>query len=419
MEQQQARTATHRLPPQNIEAEQCVLGSILLQSGALGKVLELLGAQDFYREAHQSIFTAFVALFERNEPQDLVTVTAILRDWGKLDQIGGPAYLATLTDIVPVTANISYYANIVRRKSILRQLIQTATEIAGRCFEEQDDIDSLLDETEQRVFEISRAKSEQSFTSLSSIITANFKTVEQLFERKEHITGVSTGFEEFDRMTAGLQPADLIILAGRPSMGKTALAMNMAQNAAITARIPVGVFSLEMSKESLGMRMLCSESRVPSNRLRTGFLQDTDWPKLTRAAGTLSEAPIFIDDTPALSVLEMRAKARRMKTEQNIGLILVDYLQLMRGRTGSAEPRTGDQRDQPIAQGHGQGDQYSGHCPVPAQPQPGKPPQQTAAALGSARIRAPSNRMPISSALFTGMKYTTRRRTIPTAAPPN
>ncbi|MEJ2689093.1 MAG: replicative DNA helicase [Deltaproteobacteria bacterium] len=335
MEQQQARTATHRLPPQNIEAEQCVLGSILLQSGALSKVLELLDAKDFYREAHQSIFSAFIALFERNEPQDLVTVTAILRDWGKLDQIGGPAYLATLTDIVPVTANIGYYANIVRRKSVLRQLIQTATEIAGRCFEEQDDIDALLDETEQRVFEISRAKSEQSFISLSSIITANFKTVEKLFERKEHITGVSTGFDEFDRLTAGLQSADLIIMAGRPSMGKTALAMNMAQNAAIHAKIPVGVFSLEMSKESLGMRMLCAESRVPSNRLRTGFLQDSDWPKLTRAAGTLSEAPIFIDDTPALSVLEMRAKARRMKTEQNVGLILVDYLQLMRGRAGS------------------------------------------------------------------------------------
>jgi replicative DNA helicase len=334
MEQQQAHTATHRLPPQNVEAEQCVLGSILLQSGALTKVLEILREHDFYREAHRIIFSAFLTLFERNEPQDLVTVTSLLRDLGKLDQIGGAAYLATLTDIVPVTANITYYANIVRKKSVLRQLIQTATEIAGRCFEEQDDIDSLLDHTEQQIFEISRSKSDKSFTQLSTIITNNFKTVEQLFERKEHITGVPTGFNEFDRLTAGLQPADLIILAGRPSMGKTALAMNMAQHAAITQKVPVGVFSLEMSKESLGMRMLCSESRVASNRLRTGFLQDADWPKLTRAAGTLSEAPIYIDDTPALSVLEMRAKARRLKTEHNIGLVLVDYLQLMRGRAG-------------------------------------------------------------------------------------
>jgi len=334
MEPQQAHTATHRLPPQNVEAEQCVLGSVLLQSGALTKVLEILAEHDFYREAHRAIFAAFITLFERNEPQDLVTVTSLLRDQGKLEQVGGPAYLASLTDIVPVTANITYYANIVRKKSVLRQLIQTATEIAGRCFEEQDDIDALLDDTEQRVFEISRSKSDQSFTPLSSIITSNFKTVEQLFERKEHITGVSTGYSEFDRMTAGLQSADLIILAGRPSMGKTALAMNMAQNAAIHQKIPVGVFSLEMSKESLGMRMLCSESRVASNRLRTGFLQDSDWPKLTRAAGTLSEAPLYIDDTPALSVLEMRAKARRLKTEHNIGLVLVDYLQLMRGRAG-------------------------------------------------------------------------------------
>ena len=222
MEHQQAHTAAHRLPPQNIEAEQCVLGSILLQSGALIKVLEILSEHDFYREAHRAIFSSFITLFERNEPQDLVTVTAILRDLGKLDQIGGPAYLATLTDIVPVTANITYYANIVRKKSILRQLIQTATEIAGRCFEEQDDIDSLLDDTEQRVFDISRAKSDKSFTPLSTIITSTFKTVEQLFDRKEHITGVSSGYADFDRMTAGLQPADLIILAGRPSMGKTA-----------------------------------------------------------------------------------------------------------------------------------------------------------------------------------------------------
>lgn len=338
MEQRQAHTATHRVPPQNIEAEQCVLGSILLQQGAILKVLEILTDEDYYRAANRTIYKIMVELFERNEPLDLITVANALKDRHKLEEVGGPAYLASLTDIIPVAANIVHYANIVRKKSILRQLIQTSTEIAGRCYEEQDDIDILLEETEQRVFEISRSKSSQSFAPISSIITENFKTVEKLFERKEHITGVSSGYDDFDKMTAGLQPADLIILAGRPSMGKTALAMNMAQNAAIHHRVPVGVFSLEMSKESLGMRLLCSESRVPSTRLRTGFLQDQDWPKLTRAAGLLSESPIFIDDTPAISVLEIRAKARRLKTEHDIGLILVDYLQLMRGR-GNTQSR--------------------------------------------------------------------------------
>lgn len=331
-------SSTHRLPPQNLEAEQCVLGSVLLQQGALAKVLELITDDDFYRDAHKTIFAAMAALFDKSEPQDIITVTNVLKDWHKLDEVGGPAYLASLTDIVPVTANIGYYAGIVREKSILRRLIQTTTEISGRCYEEQDDIDGLLDEVEQTVFEIARSKSNQAFHPISSIVTSTFKTVEKLFERKEQITGVPTGYDQFDRMTAGLQPSDLIIIAGRPSMGKTALAMNMVQGAAIQSKISVGVFSLEMSKEQLGMRMLCSMSRVDSNRLRTGFLKDQDWPKLTRAAGILSEAPIFIDDTPAISVLEMRAKARRLKTEHNLGLVVVDYLQLMRGRS-SAERR--------------------------------------------------------------------------------
>ena len=252
--------------------------------------------------------------------------------------------MASLTDIVPVAANISFYAKIVREKSILRQLIQTSTDIAGRCYEEQDDIDGLLDEVEQTIFEISGANNNQSYYPMNTIITETFKSVEKLFERKELITGVPTGYDEFDKKTAGLQASDLIILAGRPSMGKTALAMNMAQNASINYKVPVGVFSLEMSKEQLGMRMLCSVSRVDAHRLRTGHLKDQDWPKLTRAAGILSEAPIFIDDTPAISILEMRAKARRLKTEHDIGLIIVDYLQLMRGRSGS------ERREQEISE---------------------------------------------------------------------
>lgn len=333
-----AITSHHRLPPQNLEAEQCVLGSVLLQQGALVKVLELLTPEDFYKDGHRIIFSAMVELFEKNEPQDLITVTNILKDWNKIDSIGGPAYLAALTDIVPVTANIAYYAKIIRQKAILRRLIQTSSQIATRCYDEQDDIDNLVDEAEQTIFEISRSKSGQSYHPLSKIIPNTFKSLEKRFERKELITGVPTGFTEFDKLTAGLQPSDLIILAGRPSMGKTALALNVAKNAAMEHRVPVAIFSLEMSEDQLAMRLLCSESRVNSQDLRTGFIKDRDWPKLTKAAGDLSEAPIFIDDTPGITVLEMRAKGRRLKTEHNIGLLVVDYLQLMQGRS-SAERR--------------------------------------------------------------------------------
>lgn len=334
----------HRLPPQNLEAEQCVLGSVLLQQGALVKILEHLTPEDFYREAHKTIFRAMVSLFEKNEPQDLITVTNILSDKNQLEAVGGPAYLANLTDIVPVAANITYYAQIIRNKAVLRSLIQTCTEIASRCYEEQDDIDSLVDDAEQTIFEISRTKSSQDYQPLSKIIPETFKRVEKLAERKELITGVPTGYDDLDRITSGFQSSDLIILAGRPSMGKTALAINIVQNAAIFHKIPVAVFSLEMSKEQLGMRMLCSVSRVDSQDLRTGFIRDHDWPKLARATGILSEAPIFIDDTPAISVLEMRAKSRRLKAEHDIGLVVVDYLQLMRGRTNA------ERREQEISE---------------------------------------------------------------------
>ncbi len=335
MEQQ---NIAHRLPPQNLEAEQCVLGSILLKEGALAKVLDILTDQDFYRDAHKTIYAALVALFEKNEPLDLITLTDVLRDWNKLEAVGGPAYLASLTDIVPLSANIVHYAQIVRRKALLRQLISTTTEIAARCYEEQDDIDALIEETEEKIFDIARRKTDQAVAPLHAIIKKNFAAVTQLYERKEHITGIPTGYYELDKMTAGLQPADLIILAARPSMGKTALALNIAQYAAIEHKVPVAIFSLEMAKEQLGMRLLCAESRVSSSRLRTGFLKEQDWPKLTRAAGVLSEAPIYIDDTPAMTVTEMRAKARRLKTEYDIGLVVVDYLQLMRGR-GNVQSR--------------------------------------------------------------------------------
>ena len=330
-------SSLHRLPPQNKEAEQCVLGAILQQPGVLTKAIDFINPDDFYQDNHKVIFLAMVTLFERNEPQDMVTVTNHLAATGKLDQAGGPAYIATLTDAVPLAANITHYARIIRTKSILRQLIATTTSIASRCYDEQDDIDKLLDEVETTIFEISNAKGGNKFESLNVIMKEAFDKVTALAERKELITGVPSGYDQFDRMTAGLQPSDLIIMAGRPSMGKTALAMNMAQNAALNYNVPVGVFSLEMAKHQLGMRMLCSVGRVDSNSLRTGHIKESDWPKLTRAAGALSKAPIFIDDTPSISALEMRAKARRLKMEHNIGLIVVDYLQLMKGNADSRE----------------------------------------------------------------------------------
>ena len=328
-----------RVPPQNVEAEQSVLGTILLSDHSLSSVLELLESADFYQDGHRLIFEAMIVLFEKNEPQDIITVSNQLKEQNNLDAAGGLGYLATLTSIVPVTSNLFHYAKIIRRKAILRNLIRVNTEIASRCYEEQGDIDILVDEAEQAIFEIARSKSNQSFTPLKSIIPGAFETVEQLYKRKEMITGIPTGFTELDKMTAGLQPSDLIILAGRPSMGKTAFAMNIAQNATLIDKVGVAVFSLEMSKEQLAMRLLCSAGHIDSQRVRTGKLHNEDWPKLTRAVGMLTEAPMYIDDTPAISVLEMRAKVRRLAAHSPLGLIIVDYLQLMRGR-GSIENRT-------------------------------------------------------------------------------
>ncbi len=328
-----------RVPPQNLEAEQSVLGSILLKDNVFGNVLEIIQPEDFYSPAHRIIYDSMITLFEKNDPHDIITLTNHLKDQNRLDEVGGAAYLASLTSIVPVTANIASYARIIKQKSVLRRLIEVNTEIAGRCYEEQGEIDLLVDEAEQAIFDIAGKKSGQSFTPLKDIIPAAFAKVEQLFKRKELITGVPTGYYEIDKLTAGLQPSDLIILAGRPSMGKTAFAMNLAQHAALVEKTGVAIFSLEMSKEQLTMRLLSSVGRIDSHRIRTGKLHDEDWPKLTRAVGMLSEAPLYIDDTPAISVLEMRSKIRRLASQYPLGMILVDYLQLMRGRS-SSENRT-------------------------------------------------------------------------------
>jgi len=325
--------SSHKLPPQNIEAEQSVLGGILIENEAVNKVMEILTADDFYRDAHSRIFNALISLSERDEPADLITLTNELRKIDQLDSIGGASYLASLIDLVPTAANIEYYAKIVKEKAILRKLIQTSTEIITQSYQDRGDVEGFLDEAERAIFEISEKRVKPSFYSIRDIVKESFKTLERLFEKKELVTGVPSGFKELDRYTAGFHASDLIIVAGRPSMGKTALCLNLAQYAAIEKRIPVAIFSLEMSKEQLVIRMLCSEAQVEGTRLRTGFLTESDWPKLTLAAGNLSDAPIFIDDSAAISVLELRAKSRRLKSEHGLGMLIVDYLQLMKGRT--------------------------------------------------------------------------------------
>lgn len=320
-----------KLPPQNLEAEQSVLGGIMIDNEAIHKALELLYPDDFYREAHRKIFQVMIELSEAGEPIDLVTVGNRLKGGGILDQVGGAAYLSLLVDNIPTAANIGAYAKIIREKSILRRLMQKATEIIAQGYSVDADVEDFLDNAEKGIFEIAQRRIRQSFYPLKEIIKDSFKTIERLYERKELVTGVPTGYGELDRMTSGLQASDLVVVAGRPSMGKTAFALCVTAHAAIEKKIPVAVFSLEMSKEQLVQRLLCMEGKVDSSKLRGGFLAESDWPRLTRAAGVLSEAPIFIDDSPTITVLEMRAKARRLQKEQGLGLIVVDYLQLVRG----------------------------------------------------------------------------------------
>ncbi|MBW1853553.1 MAG: replicative DNA helicase [Deltaproteobacteria bacterium] len=342
--------SNHKVPPQNIEAEQCVLGGVLLENEAISKVLETLVPDDFYREPHRKICHSMIDLFEKNEPIDLITLTNALKGKNLLDEVGGGVYLSSLADSITTAANIEYYAKIVKEKAILRGLINTATEIVTRGYEDGGDVEDLLDQAEKNIFQISESKIKPSFYEIKNLLKESFKTIEKLYESKEIVTGVPSGFEELDKLTSGFQPSDLVVIAGRPSMGKTAFSLNIAQYAAIEKKIPSALFSLEMSKEQLVLRMLCSEAKVDAHKLRGGFLGETDWPKLTRAAGILSEAPIFIDDTPALSVLEMRAKARRLMAEHELGLVIVDYLQLMRGRGLSGRGRpSSETREQEIS----------------------------------------------------------------------
>lgn len=322
----------YNLPPQNIEAEKCILGIILTESRSVLKIFEKLIPDDFYLETHRIIFKAMVDLFYHSQPHDIISATNALRNANQLENIGGPAYLATLTDIVPVSFNTDHYIDIVRDKSVLRQLISASTDLTGACYDKQGNVPAILDKAESAIFAISNTRSRNSYRPVNEFVKRSIEKIEELSKSNDPITGVPTGFERFDALTAGLQPANLIIVAARPSMGKTALAMNIAQHAAIKSKIPVGIFSLEMSGNELAMRMLCSVGHVDLRKVRTGQLNnERDWSQLLRAINMLENAPIYIDETPAISILELRAKTRRMKMEHDIGLIIIDYLQLMKG----------------------------------------------------------------------------------------
>ncbi len=328
----------HHVPPQNLEAEEAVLSAILIDNNALLETLEILLPEHFYRSSHQKIFAAIVELFSRNEPVDLVTLTNILRERKQLEEVGGATYIAGLVDTVPLAANAQYYAKIVHDKACLRRLIEKTNIIARRCFEDRGDIDNVIDFAESSIFEVSEDKIKPAFFPLGKIIERNIDVLEERQGNKTLVTGVATGFTKLDELTAGFQKSDLVILAGRPGMGKTAFALNIAKNAAVDANVPTAIFSLEMSKEQLSLRMLSSEARIDSSRLRKGFITQNDWMKITDAAGVLSQAPVFIDDSPDITALEIRAKSRRLKLEKDIGLIIIDYIQLMKSR-GFAERR--------------------------------------------------------------------------------
>lgn len=328
-------TALERIPPQNLDAEQSTLGSMLLEKDAIYKGAELLRPDDFYREAHRVIFEVVVHLANKGEPVDLITVSEELKQRGMLDKVGGVAYLTQLANFVPTAANVEHYANIVAEKSLLRSIISVATNIVKMGYEGTEEVDIILDRAEKDIFEISQKRNVKGFVSLRSILVETFERIEQLYDSKGGVTGLPTGYPDFDRMTAGLQPSDMIILAARPSMGKTTFALNLGSYASVELKIPVIIFSLEMSKEQLALKLLCSEAGVDNQRIRTGTVRDDDWPKLSHALGRLSDAMLFIDDTPGISALEIRARARRIKAEYGLGLIIIDYLQLMQSRSRS------------------------------------------------------------------------------------
>ncbi|MDP8260586.1 MAG: replicative DNA helicase [Candidatus Gygaella obscura] len=321
----------NKVPPQNTEAEMAVLGSMLIDKEAIPAALELLSTEFFYDNSHRKVFEAIVDLFNENRAVDILTLSSRLTEKNELEKIGGVSYLTKLVNSVPTSANVQYYARIVKQKGILRSLINNATSIVAKAYDSNGNVDEVLDYAERLIFEISDKKIEGGFVPVRDIIKDSIEQIDKLYQRKAHVTGLPSGFNDFDTKTAGLQSSDLVIIAGRPSMGKSAFAVSVIEHISVVEKIPTAFFSLEMSKEQLVQRLLCSHARVDAHKVRTGFLAGSDWPRLTAAAGKLSESSIFIDDTPAISVLELRAKARRLKLHHNIKLVVVDYLQLMRG----------------------------------------------------------------------------------------
>jgi replicative DNA helicase len=330
---------SERIPPQSIEAEQAVLGAVFLDPSALTLASEILIPEDFYRAAHQKIFHAMLRVADKGEPVDLVTVTAELADTQQLEEVGGVSYLSELADSVPTAANVEYYARIVEEKSVLRRLIRTASSIAQDGYTREDEVDVLLDEAERKIMEISQRKHSGTFKNIKDVLVQTYDNIEMLHNRKGEVTGIPTGFTELDRMTSGFQRSDFIIVAARPSVGKTAFALNIAQNVATKTNENVAIFSLEMSAQQLVMRMLCAEGNINAQNLRTGKLTPEDWGKLTMAMGSLSNAGIYIDDTPSIRVSDIRAKCRRLKQESGLGMIVIDYLQLIQGSGRNRENR--------------------------------------------------------------------------------
>ena len=320
-----------KIPPHDIEAEQAVIGSMLTDQDAVMTAVERLKSDSFYREDNKLIFEAIVNLYNRSEPIDLITVKDELTSMGNFEKVGGFQYLATLPDKVPTTANVQKYVNIVDEKATLRKLIKTANEIIDLGYNPTEDVEDIMAGAEKKIFDIIQNKNQKSYSPIKDVLIESFTKLEELYNQKSVVTGIPTGFIELDYKTAGLHGSDLILVAARPAMGKTAFALNIAANAAIRANVPVVLFSLEMSKEQLVNRVLCMEAMVDSNKVRTGKLEEDDWSKLAGVVGPLSESGIYIDDTPGISIMEIRTKCRKLKMEKNIGLIVIDYIQLIQG----------------------------------------------------------------------------------------
>ena len=333
-----------KIPPHDIEAEQAVIGSMLTDKDAIMSAVETLKSEDFYREDNKIIYEAILNLYNRAEPVDIITLKTELQSMKQLEAVGGLEYIAELPDKVPTTANVEQYIKIVEEKSALRALIKTANDLISLGYDQTQDVEDILDTAERKIFDVIQNRNQKGYSAIKDILVDSFTQLEQLYN-KQHITGVPTGFADLDFITAGLHKSDLVIVAARPAMGKSAFALNLATNAAVRYNTPVAIFSLEMSKEQMTNRILCSEAMVDSNKVRTGKVEDDDWQKLAEASGNLSQAQIFIDDTPGISVMEIRAKCRKMKLEKNIGMVVIDYIQLVQGSN-----RKGGSREQEISE---------------------------------------------------------------------